>query len=43
MLSKMVEEEKDVRTGLCPVLKEYTEHDGTVADGNPTKSTTMRR
>ena len=36
VLSEMVEEEKDVRTRLCLVLKEYTEHDGTEADGNPT-------
>jgi hypothetical protein len=34
MLSEMVE--KYVRTRLCLVLKEYTEHVGTEADGNPT-------
>jgi hypothetical protein len=32
----MLEEEKDVRTGLCLVLQEYTEHDGIVANSNPT-------
>ena len=29
----MMEEEKDVRTGLCLVLKEFTEHDWTLDSG----------
>jgi hypothetical protein len=39
----MLEEEKDVRTRLCLVLKEYTEHDGTMANSNPTNWTATRR